>query len=126
MKIGPPALTFQERAFWPFGQHRRIALLNLFFGQGDSFISLYVTIIGAAVIGQGWAAVGLFERRQHTDTPRAPPIPSSADGLSWKRQDSLEHGHTDRKIAVQIEKRAMPLRRSNSHEFSDAQSFDWL
>src|SRR5262249_33466442 len=32
--------------------HRRIAILNLFFGQGDSFTPLYVTIIGAAVIGQ--------------------------------------------------------------------------
>ena len=29
-----------------------IAILNFFFGQGDSFIPLYVTIIGAAVIGQ--------------------------------------------------------------------------
>ena len=32
--------------------HIGIAILNFFFGQGDSFIPLYVTIIGAAVIGQ--------------------------------------------------------------------------
>jgi hypothetical protein len=31
-----------------------IAILNFFFGQGDSFSPLYVTIIGAAVIGQAW------------------------------------------------------------------------
>jgi|SRR5882762_11182893 hypothetical protein len=31
-----------------------IAILNFFFGQGDSFSPLYVTIIGAAIVGQAW------------------------------------------------------------------------
>jgi hypothetical protein len=55
----------KTRAFWPVGQHRRIAILNFFFGQGDGFIPLYVTIIVAAVIGRAWKSNQTFRDGRH-------------------------------------------------------------
>ena len=45
-----------------------------------------------------------------------------ANRLSGQRQYALEHGHADRQIAVEIEKRSKQIRGLHGDEFSNGQA----